>query len=85
MSLINWIKSKTKRENKQEVSLPKHYHYDSSHEKYVVTKSIKGQLHYYGRYKDEETAQYVVAQLKKVNWDKDVVPLLQEYLKIFGV
>ena len=36
----------------------------------MVTKWIDGKQHYYGTYKTEEDAKFMVDKLREYNWDK---------------
>lgn len=49
---------------------------------YVITKTIKGKVHYFGRYKDYATAKMVRDKLYKANWDKS---LGEELKQIYGM
>ena len=49
----------------------KHYTYDKSLGKWRVGKRVNGEMVYYGYYPSENTAKMIVAELKKVNWDKN--------------
>lgn len=53
--------------------------------KWIVRKVINHQPVYVGSFADEETAKLVVDGMKKVNWDKSMVPVVFESLGIHKV
>lgn len=52
----------------------KNYTYDKSEDLYVVQKFLDGKNRKLARVKTEEDAQLVVAELKKVDWDRRRLP-----------
>ncbi len=53
---------------------PKNYTYDKTEDLYIVQKYFDGRNHKLARVKTEEDAQLVVAELRKVNWDRRRLP-----------
>ena len=53
---------------------PKNYTYDKSEDLYVVQKYYDGRNHKLARVRTEEDAKLVVAELRKVDWDRRELP-----------
>jgi hypothetical protein len=49
---------------------------------YYIKRYINGESIWYGSYKDKETAEKVVRQLKKYNWDKEKLPEIKEKIGV---
>lgn len=60
---------------------PKNYCYDKISGKYKVYKQINGKFCQFGTYSDETTAQRVVEELRKVDWDKDCLKEIKKELR----
>lgn len=52
----------------------RNYSYDKSEDLYVVQKFLDGKNQKLARVKTEEEAQLVVEELKKVDWDRTLLP-----------
>lgn len=82
----NWDKSKLEeiRMNLGVSNKPKNYHVRNirGKDKYIVTGSVGGRQGYYGIYNDEDTAKRIVEELRKVDWNKALLPRIKE--KILG-
>lgn len=52
---------------------PKYYTYNKKHNLYQVKKRINGKWEYFGYYKTEEEAKQVVSELKKVDWNVELL------------
>lgn len=63
---------------------PKYYYYDRVYGKFVIVKRYyvneKDIMVYYGRYDREDIAIKIVAELKKVDWDKKKLPQIKKEL-----
>lgn len=83
---INSIKNCKGRPTKEKHQ-PKYYYYDRLHNKYVIVKRYyvnkEHIVIYYGRYDKEETAQMIVEELKKVDWDKKQLNDIKKRLEVY--
>ena len=61
------------------------YYYARKDGKWIVQKTINHKKLSLGGFTDEETAKRVVDGMKKVNWDKSMVPVVFESLGIHKV
>lgn len=61
---------------------PKYYNYDKIWKRYRISKTINKKRVSYGTYETEEEAQMVVAELKKVDWDKSQLTDIKKRLGI---
>lgn len=61
------------------------YYYESGDGKWIVRRVINCQPVHVGSFADEETAKRVVDGMKKVNWDKSMVPMVFKSLGIHKV
>ena len=62
--------------------MTKYYSYDKIWKRYRVARTIKGKRLSYGTYATEEEAQQVVAELKKVDWDRTQLQNIRDRLGI---
>ena len=65
-------------------SKPRFYH-KTSKDTYIVRKEIGKQKLHIGTFGDEETAQKVVDEMVKCDWNMDMVPTIREKLNIHRV
>ena len=71
---------------KEAVEKPKpKYYYKTTKGSYIVRKDISKQKLHIGTFGDEETAQKVVDEMIKCNWNMDMVPSIREKLNIHRV
>lgn len=61
---------------------PKNYWFNKHNGRYHVYKQINGKSRQFGTYSDEATAQRVVEELRKVNWDKDCLKDIKKKLEL---
>lgn len=59
---------------------PKYYYWDSRRQLYHIMKKKQGKIISYGYYPSEESAQFVVNELAKHNWDKLYLASIQKKL-----
>jgi len=64
----------------KEAKIPNFYH--NKNGKYIVKRRRNHQLLYAGTYANEETAQKVVEELNKCDWDLDMIPAIYKKLNI---
>ena len=67
----------TARRSKKTIRKPKYYVYHVSNHKYCIVKKIRNKNVYFGQYDDESVTKKIVEDLKKVNWDKSLLPQIQ--------
>lgn len=63
---------------------PKYYYWDSQKKLYHIMKKKQGKITSYGYYPTEKSAQFVVNELIKHNWDKLYLPAIQKKLSLAG-
>lgn len=56
----------------------KFYYYDRIHKGFRVQKTVGGEQRYYGIYRNKETTEKIVEELKKVDWDKSQLEAIKE-------
>ena len=82
---VNWDKSRLQeiRERVGVSKVPKYYdRVKTSHGiVYRVGKKVNGKEEHYGQYKDEDTAKKIVDELKKVDWNKELLPRIKEKIQ----
>ena len=61
---------------------PRNYCFNKHNGRYHVYKHINGKFRQFGTYSDESTAQRVVEELRKVNWDKDCLKDIKKKLEL---
>lgn len=54
--------------------MPRYYTYDNREDLYFVQKYLDGRIQKLARVRTEEDAQKVVEELKKVDWDRTLLP-----------
>lgn len=85
---VNWDKNRLQeiREKVGVSKIPKYYHRAKTPNGivYKVMKKVNGKVEYYGRYKDEDTAKKIVEELKKVDWNKELLPRIKEKIQQNG-
>ena len=62
---------------------PKYYHFKNG--RWIVKKVKNHERLYVGTYGNEETAQKVVEEMKKCDWNPDMIPVIYEKLNIHKV
>lgn len=58
----------------------KFYYYHKGSDYWCVYKTVDGKKEFFGHYETEETAQKIVNELKKCNWDKTQLSKIQEMI-----
>ena len=72
-------------ETKPVVSVEKPNYYHMKNGKWLVKKTKDHQMLYVGTYANEETAQKVVSEMIKCDWNLDMIPEIYEKLNIHKV
>lgn len=60
----------------------KYYYWDSGKQLFHIMKKKNGKITSYGYYPAEKSAQFVVNELIKHNWDKLYLPSIQKKLSL---
>ena len=55
----------------------KNYYYDHSCNRFCVGKVIDGTYYYFGQYKTRRMAEYIVKEMRKVDWDETEYPRIR--------
>ena len=82
---VNWDKNRLQeiRERVGVSKVPKYYDRVKTPNGivYKVGKKVDGKDEYFGQYKDEDTAKKIVDELKKVDWNKELLPRIKEKIQ----
>ena len=82
---VNWDKNRLQeiREKVGVSKVPKYYDRVKTPNGiiYKVGKKVDGKDEYFGQYKDEDTAKKIVEELKKVDWNKELLPRIKEKIQ----
>ena len=82
MKKYNWDKKMLPEVQEKLGLTSNHKNYHEIKGRFYVSKWRDGSVISYGGYPDEKTAARVVAELKKVDWDKEQLPAIREKLGV---